>query len=257
MRLSVFAGCLLAPMPPRPLHAMCWNVGLQDTQLTPDIWVLDCKSPLSARLRDMCRLATLSEADVIMFQECGGHGRESTQAEVFAKFLVPLNLHELFEVAVHGSYWSLCRRGRVALLSGEHRACGGGTTRSFQRAQVLVVQLIGQGDGTNSPVTFVNLHLPSSAKKKLTAESRKHHFRAATALAGDNGIIMGDLNTLGQDRRPIPRQCKVSSEHLFGELSPSAACGGSSRAHLSASDDNSNAVSLRFLSRRTPANHRG
>ena len=82
--------------------------------------------------------------------------------------------------------------------------------RNFQKAQVLVFQPKWRGDGTISPLTFVNLHLPSSTKRKLTMENRKHHFNAAILLAGSNGIIMGDLNTRNQDRRPLPRQRKSS-----------------------------------------------
>ena len=53
---------------PGPLHAMCWNVGIQETQLNAEIW-LQGKSSLARRLQDMRRLATDSEADVIMFQD--------------------------------------------------------------------------------------------------------------------------------------------------------------------------------------------
>ena len=109
-----------------------------------------------------------------------------------------------------GNYWTLWRPSCVQLLSCAHESCGGGERRNFQKAQVLVFQPKWQGDGTISPVTFVNLHLPSSDKRKLTMENRKHHFRAAIALAGGNGIILGDLNTRNQDRRPLPRQRKSS-----------------------------------------------
>ena len=122
----------------------------------------------------------------------------------------PLKLDETFDLKVSGSYWTLWRPSCVQLLSCAHESCGGGERRNFQKAQVLVFQPKWQGDGTISPVTFVNLHLPSSDKRKLTMENRKHHFRTAIALAGDNGIIMGDLNTKNQDRRPLPRQRKSS-----------------------------------------------
>ena len=143
-------------------------------------------------------------------QECGNHTRAGDPTEVSAKFMMPLKLHETYELAVSGSYWTLWRQSRVQLLSVVHENCGGGEKRAFQKAQVLVFQPKWQGDGAISPVTFVNLHLPSSDKRKLTVESRKHHFRAAIALAGGNGIIMGDLNNKNQDRRPLPRQRKSS-----------------------------------------------
>ncbi len=69
------------------------------------------------------------------------------------------------------------------------------------------------GDGANSAVTFVNLHLPSSKERPLTLQSRLLHFQAAAELAafeGSPGIIMGDLSTNGQDRRPPPRQDKTA-----------------------------------------------
>ena len=143
-------------------------------------------------------------------QECGNHTTELDQSEVFTKFMKPLKLDETFDLKVSGSYWTLWRPSCVQLLSCAHESCGGGERRKFQKAQVLVFQPKWQGDGTISPVTFVNLHLPSSDKRKLTMENRKHHFRAAIALAGGNGIIMGDLNTRNQDRRPLPRQRKSS-----------------------------------------------
>ena len=121
----------------------------------------------------------------------------------------PLKLDETFELKVSGSYWTLWRPSCVQLLSCAHEYCGGGERRKFQKAQVLVFQPKWQGDGTISPVTFVNLHLPSSDKRKLTSQNRKHSFLKAIALAGDNGI-MGDLNTKNQDRRPLPRQRKSS-----------------------------------------------
>ena len=107
---------------------------------------------------------------------------------------------------MHGSYWTVWRENRVQMVKATHVACGGGTRREWQRAQVLLFQPKWTRDGADSPITFVNLHLPSSDKRKLTLESRKHHFRAATVLAGVNGIVMGDLNTHSKDRRPLTRQ---------------------------------------------------
>ena len=130
-----------------------------------------------------------------------------------SKFMSPLKLCELFDVEVHGSYWTLLRRGCIHLIGASHLPCGSGS-RQFQKAQLIQVKPMWQGDGDMLPITFINLHLPSSGTKKLTLEWRKKHIKEATRWAGVNGIIMGDLNTLGQDR-PQPKAMQVIRKSLM------------------------------------------
>ena len=191
------------------MHAVCWNVGIQDTQLDSANWLFP--SPLASRLRGMQDLVDLCKADVIMFQECGNHTTVREREVVRTKFMESLRLDRHYDLEVHQSYWTLWRRGTVRIVSADLRPCPGNVkTREWQRAQVLVVEPVLQGDAADSHVTFVNLHLPCSQKRKLTLERRKAHFRAACEIAGDRGVIMGDLNTNGSDRRPLPRQEKPS-----------------------------------------------
>ena len=53
---------------PAPMHAMCWNVGLQDVQFTVPNW-LQRGTPLWNRLAAMAELAQQSNAHIIMFQD--------------------------------------------------------------------------------------------------------------------------------------------------------------------------------------------
>ena len=53
---------------PAPLHAMCWNVGLQDNQLQSQKW-LEGPSSLTKTLFSMRTLMVASEADILMFQD--------------------------------------------------------------------------------------------------------------------------------------------------------------------------------------------
>ena len=130
-----------------------------------------------------------------------------------SKFMTPLKLCELFDVEVHGSYWTLLRRGRINLIAASHIPIGS-HSRAFQKAQLIQVKPMWQGDGDMLPITFINLHLPSSGTKKLTLEWRKKHIKEATRWAGVNGIIMGDLNILGQDR-PQPKAMQVIRKSLM------------------------------------------
>ena len=146
-----------------------------------------------------------------MFQECGNHTTVRDRELVRTQFMESLRLDEHFDLEVHQSYWTLWKRRTVKIVSVDLRPCPGNvSTREWQTAQVLVVEPVLQGDVADSCVTFVNLHLPCSQKRKLTTERRKAHFRAACEIAGDRGVIMGDLNTNGSDRRPLPRQEKPS-----------------------------------------------
>ena len=191
------------------MHAVCWNVGIQDNQLESDSWLYPI--PLGVRLRQMQELVLRSRADVIMFQECGNHTTVRDRDLVRTQSMESLRLDEHFDLEVHQSYWTLWRRRTVKIVSVDLRPCPGNvSTREWQTAQVLVVEPVLQGDAADSRVTFVNLHLPCSQKRKLTTERRKAHFRAACEIAGDRGVIMGDLNTNGSDRRPLPRQEKPS-----------------------------------------------
>ena len=125
--------------------------------------------------------------------------------------MVILRLDEDFGLEVHQSYWTLWRRRTVTIVSADLRPCPGNVSaREWQTAQVLVVEPVLQGDSADSRVTFVNLHLPSSKIRRVTTERRRAHFSAACLLAGDRGVIMGDLNTTTGDRRPLPRQEKPS-----------------------------------------------
>ena len=54
-------------MPP-PFHALCWNVGIQDSQLTALNW-LQRGTHLWNRLAAMGQLAQQSKAHIIMFQD--------------------------------------------------------------------------------------------------------------------------------------------------------------------------------------------
>ena len=53
---------------PDPFHALCWNVGLQDSQLNVPNW-MQPGTPLCRRLADMADLAQKSNAHIIMFQD--------------------------------------------------------------------------------------------------------------------------------------------------------------------------------------------
>jgi hypothetical protein len=56
-------------------------------------------------------------------------------------------------------------------------------------------------DGANSPVSFLNVHLPISKKRPLTLESQMLHFQAAAKLAAfenSPSFIMRNLSTDGQ-----------------------------------------------------------
>ena len=115
-----------------------------------------------------------------MFQECGNHTTVREREVVRTKFMESLRLDEHSDLEVHQSYWTLWKRRTVKIVSAGLRPCPGNvSTREWQTAQVLVVEPVLQGDAADSRVTFVNLHLPSSQKRKLNTDKRKAHFRAA------------------------------------------------------------------------------
>ena len=105
------------------MHAVCWNVGIQDSQLAAANWLFP--SPLCDRLRQMQDLVAKSRADVIMFQECGNHTTVRDRELVRTQFMESLRLDVDFELQVHQSYWTLARRRTVNIVSADLLPCHG------------------------------------------------------------------------------------------------------------------------------------
>ena len=99
-------------MPPR-VHAVRWNVGIQDKQLEFINW-LSPSVTLSARLRQMQQLVVMSRADIIMFQECGNHTTIRSSGLVRKRFMIPLRLDDEFALEVNQSYWTLFRKASLS-----------------------------------------------------------------------------------------------------------------------------------------------
>jgi len=82
----------------------------------------------------------------------------------------------------------------VQVIAVERKPCM--PARSQTAAQVLSVVKIRNGIAVSQAVKLVNAHFPSSNKQNLTDRQRASGFKGCTDLCGDNGIVMGDLNTV-------------------------------------------------------------
>lgn len=89
-------------------------------------------------------------------------------------------------------------------------------TRRWQMAMMMKVRPRGGGLVSSQAVdvvdaiTLIQTHWPSSKKKTLTWRDQKSGIATITQLAGDHGIVFGDLN--------IPK--KNSLEDLFAHAEP-------------------------------------
>ena len=96
-------------------------------------------------------------------QECGDHETPRTTGEMYEKFIKPLKLEDKYDFWVNGSYWTAWKRDRLRLFREPAlRDCAAEGKWEFQKAQVLrfVPMWLESEDGANSPVSFLNLHLP-------------------------------------------------------------------------------------------------
>jgi hypothetical protein len=113
-------------------------------------------------------------------QDVGQWRTPRTQGAVFDKFARPYEL-DAYGVRVNCSYWTFWKPDRVRLWrEPQHRDGAEEGERELFKAQVLTFQtrwLEGE-DVANSPVNFVNFHLPIPRNRPLTLESRILHLQA-------------------------------------------------------------------------------